>query len=165
VLPYVWAEGGDLFTADRKKFALNEPAAIKGLERIVRQYKDGLMPQDTITANADAITRWFVNGPGRDAPGLRGGGPEHAKGRRHPLRSVVAADRRPEPQADHRVQVEYRGIATPSKLVEPSWTFLKFLRGPAGEGETLYMQAKRMARPWPTTSTGRCTPTRPSSPR
>ena len=36
------------------------------------------------------------------------------------------------------------GINADSANVEGAWTFLKFLRGPEGEGESLYMQAKRI---------------------
>ncbi len=144
VLPYVWAEGGDLFTPDRKKFALNEPAAIRGLERLVRQYKEGLMPQDTITANADAMTRWFVN----DRVAMRLGSVAEVLSTQKVEGTRFEAWSQPGGPGRKRTTV-YKsnlvGIATPSKLVEPSWTFLKFLRGPSGEGETLYMQAKRMA--------------------
>lgn len=37
------------------------------------------------------------------------------------------------------------GINSRTDKLEPAWEFLTFLRGPDGQGEELYMRARRMA--------------------
>jgi multiple sugar transport system substrate-binding protein len=142
ILPFVWANGGDLFNADKTKFTLDQPVATAAIQRLVDLYKKGYMPPETVSATADINTRLFVNDKVamRMASGMEVLSMQKVDG----LRFEVY----PMPRGVSRNATVYKsnvvGIASGSKNIAAAWTFLKFLRGPEGKGETLYMQAKRM---------------------
>jgi multiple sugar transport system substrate-binding protein len=143
VLPFVWAQGGDLYNDARDTFTLHQPEAVAGLQRLADMYAEGLMPEDSITATADTLTRWFAN----DRIGMRLGsaaeilGAQAVEGLRFEVMNM------PTGPGGNRTTV-YKsniiGIGSASDKEEAAWDFLKFLRGPEGQGEELYMRAKRM---------------------
>lgn len=144
VLPFIWAEGGDLFSPDRARFAMNEAPAIRALERIARMYAEGTIPEDSVTADANALTRWFVNGQ----IGMRMGAvseilsTQAVEGVRFEVINMPTGPNEPNTTV---YKSNIVGINARTRDLEPSWDFLKFLRGPDGEGEELYMIAKRMS--------------------
>jgi ABC-type glycerol-3-phosphate transport system substrate-binding protein len=145
ILPHVWAEGGDLFSEDRERFTLHEPAAVRGLDRLARMYAEGLIPEDAITAQGDTITRWFVN----NQIGMRMGAvsdilsTQAVEGVRFEVINMPTGG--PQNPRTTVYKSNIVGIGTASDDVEAAWDFLKFLRGPEGQGEELYMRAKRMS--------------------
>ena len=134
VLPFVWAQGGDLFNEERDTFTLHEPEAAAGLQVLADMYAEGLMPEDSITAEPDTVTRWFVN----DRVGMRLGSAagilstQAVEGMRFEVMNM------PTGPGGNRTTV-YKsniiGIGTASDEVEAAWDFLKFLRGPEGRSE------------------------------
>ncbi len=142
MLPFVWANGADLFNADKSKFAMNSAAAAAGMQRIADLYQEGLMPQDSVTADAETLTRWFIN----NKVALRMGSAAEILS----LQKVegIRFEAWPMPTGVSKEATIFKsniiGLNSKSKKTEDAWIFLKFLRGPEGQGETLYMQAKRM---------------------
>ncbi len=144
ILPFVWAEGGDLFDESRERFTLNEPEAVRALDRLAEMYAEGLIPEDSITAQTDTLTRWFVNGQ----IGMRMGAVSEILSTQAVEGARFEVINMPTGPAGNRTTV-YKsnivGIGSASQNVEAAWDFLKFLRGPEGQGEELYMIAKRMS--------------------
>lgn len=142
MLPFVWAGGGDVFSSDRSRFTMNAPEATAALQTVADLYRRGLMPQDTITADADTLSRWFIN----NKIAMRMGSAAEILS----LQKVdgIRFEAWPMPGGVRRDTTVFKsnivGLNKNTALKEEAWTFLKFLRGPEGEGETLYMKAKRM---------------------
>ena len=142
VLPFVWAEGGDLFNKDRTEFTFDRPEAVAALQRLANAYQNGAMPHDSLVADGDAIVRWFVNNKlamfqGAAAEILSVQKIDGCRFEVWPAPGNVVKD-------TTLFKSNIIGINKSSKHVEAAWEFLKFLRGPEGQGETLYMEAKRM---------------------
>jgi multiple sugar transport system substrate-binding protein len=142
ILPFVWANGGDLFNADRTKFTLDQPAAVQAIQRLADLLKQGYLPPETVSATADINTRLFVNGK----VAMRMGSAAEILSTQKV--EGVRFEVMPMPNGKIKNASVFKsniiGIATGSKKQEAAWTFLKYLRGPEGKGETLYMKAKRM---------------------
>ncbi len=144
VLPFIWANGGDMFDESRDNFTMNEPEAVEALDWLAGLYADGVIPEDAITADADALTRWFVNGE----IGMRMGSAaeilstQAVEGARFEVMNMPTGD-----GIDNTTVYKSNiiGINSRSDKVDAAWEFIKFLRGPDGLGEELYMQARRMA--------------------
>ena len=142
ILPFVWANGGDLFDPARKTFTLDRPEAVQAIQTLADYYKQGYLPPDTMSATADSMTRYFVN----NKMAMRMGSAAEILS----TQKVEGArfEVWPMPTGKSRNATVFKsniiGLAANTKQVEPAWAFLKFLRGPSGQGETLYMQAKRM---------------------
>jgi ABC-type sugar transport system, periplasmic component len=142
ILPWVWANGGDLFNADRSKFTLDQPASTQAIQRLADLQKNKYMSPDTVSATADINTRLFVNG--KIAMRVGSAAEILSTQKVEGVRFEVL----PMPNGKFKNATVFKsnivGIGTGSKNQDAAWTFLKFLRGPEGQGETLYMQAKRM---------------------
>ncbi len=142
ILPWVWANGGDLFSADKSKFTLDQSAAVQAIQRLADLLKQGYLPPETVSATADINTRLFVNG--KVAMRMGSGAEILSTQKVEGVRFEVM----PMPNGKIKNTSVFKsnvvGIATSSKKQEAAWTFLKYLRGPEGKGETLYMKAKRM---------------------
>jgi multiple sugar transport system substrate-binding protein len=142
ILPWVWANGADLFNADRSKFTLDQPAATQAIQRLADLLKAGYLPPETVAATADINTRLFVNGK----VAMRMGSAAEILSTQKV--DGVRFEVLPMPNGRVKNTTVYKsnvvGIASGTKNYDAAWKFLTFLRGPAGQGETLYMQAKRM---------------------
>ncbi len=142
MFPFVWANNGDLLNADKTKFAMNSPEAVAALDRIASLYQEGLMPEDCVTADPDTLTRWFIN----NKIAMRLGAASEILS----LQKVEGSrfEAWPMPSGASQQATIFKsniiGLNSKSKKTEDAWTFLKFLRGPQGEGESLYMKAKRI---------------------
>ena len=143
ILPFVWAEGGDLFDESRQRFTLTEPEAIRGLERYARLYRDRIMPEDSITAGVDAPTRWFVNNQIAMRMGAASDilSTQAVEGVRF---EVINMPTGPGSERSTIYKSNTIGINNRTANVESAWDFVLFLRGPSGEGEELYMRARRI---------------------
>ncbi len=142
ILPFIWAVGGDLFSADRKKFALDSPVAVKRLQELADLTKQGFFtdPAEFVTGVDNQM--FFANklAMKHDAVSF--------------LINAIQMQglewmALPFPSGDTISQTTINkgntvGIAASTKHLDAAWTFLKFLRGPGGQGERLYMKAKRM---------------------
>lgn len=142
ILPWVWANGGDLFNADRSKFALDQPAAVQAIQRLADLLKAGYLPPETVSATADINTRLFVNG--KVAMRMGSAAEILSTQKVEGVRFEVL----PMPNGKNKNTTVFKsnivGIASGTKNFDAAWKFLTFLRGPEGKGETLYMKAKRM---------------------
>ncbi len=142
ILPWVWANGGDLFSADRSKFTLDQSAAVQAIQRLADLLKQGYLPPETVSATADINTRLFVN----NKVAMRMGSAAEILSTQKV--EGVRFEVMPMPNGKFKNTSVFKsnivGIAAGSKKQDAAWTFLKYLRGPEGKGETLYMQAKRM---------------------
>lgn len=140
LFPFVWANGGDIFSEDRTEFTLNSPKATAALQNIADMYQAGLLPQDSVIADPDILTRWFVN----NKVAMRMGSAAEILS----LQKVegVRFEAWPMPGAAKKDTTVFKsnvvGLNGKSDKTEAAWTFLKYLRG--DEGETLYMKAKRI---------------------
>jgi multiple sugar transport system substrate-binding protein len=142
ILPWVWANGGDLFNADRTKFTLDQAAAVQAIQRLADLLKQGYLPPETVSATADINTRLFVNG--KIAMRMGSAAEILSTQKVEGVRFEVL----PMPNGKFKNTSVFKsnivGIASSTKNLDAAWKFLTFLRGPEGKGETLYMQAKRM---------------------
>ena len=68
ILPFVWANGGDLLDAGKKNFILDKPAAAQAIQRLVKMYNEGVMPPEFISGVSDN-GRLFINNKVAMAPG------------------------------------------------------------------------------------------------
>ncbi len=138
-LPFIWADGGNVLSDDLNTYTLDNPNAYTQLQRLSDQYKKGNLPKDTITADADTLTRWFTN----NTVAMRSGSSmdiltiqnvEGAKFEAYPMPGSVVKN-----------TTVYKSneicMAKNSKNKDAAWEFMKFLRG--NSGETLYVQARR----------------------
>lgn len=141
-LPFVWANGGDLFNKDRTQFTLDQPEAYDAIQKLADLYQQGYMPQDSLDANSDVFDRWFVN---NKLAMYQGAASEILT-----VQKVEGTEFEawPYPNGKIKKTTVYKsnivGISPQTKVLEPAWTFLKFLRGPSGQGEALYMKAHRI---------------------
>lgn len=60
--PYIWASGGDVFSADSKTEALDNPALRNTLAMYRRMWKDGVMPGGVKTDNGSNFISPFFSG-------------------------------------------------------------------------------------------------------
>lgn len=143
ILPWVWANGGDLFNAEKTKFTLDQPASVQAIQRLADMLKAGYLPPETVSATADINTRLFVNGK----VAMRMGSAAEILSTQKV--DGVRFEVLPMPNGKFKNTSVFKsnivGVSTSSKNQEAAWTFLKFLRGPEGQGESLYMKAKRCA--------------------
>jgi multiple sugar transport system substrate-binding protein len=142
ILPWVWANDGDLFNAAKTKFTLDQPAAVQAIQRLADLIKQGYIPPEAVSATADINTRLFVNG--KIAMRMGSAAEILSTQKVEGVRFEVL----PMPNGKIKNTSVFKsnivGIAAGTKNFDAAWKFLKFLRGPEGKGETLYMQAKRM---------------------
>jgi multiple sugar transport system substrate-binding protein len=142
ILPWVWENGGDLFDASRTHFTLDQPAAYEAIQRMAELYKQGYMPPDALNSKADVLDRWFVN----DKLAMYiGSAAEILTVQKVPGVEFEAWSM---PNGNVKRTTVYKsniiGISPQTKHLDQAWQFLQFLRGPKGEGETLYMKAHRI---------------------
>ncbi len=143
ILPFVWANGGDIFSPDRQRFTLNEPAAVEALEWLAGLYREGIMPEDTVSADAEMITRWFIN----NRLAMRMGSAAEILTKQAEGATRFEVMNMPTGAGGRDTTVfksNIIGINARSQNVEAAWNFIKFLRGPEKQGEELYMKAQRM---------------------
>jgi len=123
---------------------MNEAPAVEGLELLARMYGEGVIPEDSITADPNALTRWFVNGQVAMRMGAASEilSTQAVEGVRFEVLNMPTGG----PTHDRTTVYKSNiiGLNGRTRSVEAAWDFLKFLRGPEGEGEELYMRAKRM---------------------
>lgn len=143
ILPFVWGVGGDLFDKDRKKFTLDSPEAVKRIQELADLVKQGLLADPAEFAATGVGSRMFFT---------------NKLAMKHDSVSFLINAIQveglewmalPFPSGDKTSQTTINkanvvGIAVSTKNLGAAWTFLKFLRGPGGAGERLYMKAKRM---------------------
>lgn len=128
---WVWAFGGDLFTPDRKRSRMDDPAAIEGMRFYV-----GLSQQDRVAPRAaDAMGQdfedMFASQRAAIIPDSRYVYKRFLKKRK--LR--FAWDLAPMPRARTQATTFIWGgncILKSTPHPEEAWTFLKFLSGPEG---------------------------------
>lgn len=143
ILPFVWANGGDLFDPPKKRFALDQPAAYQAIQKLADLYQQGYMPQDMLNAPSNTvINRWFIN----DKLAMMGGAAVDIL----TIQKIEGAEFEawPSPNGKIKETTVYKsnivGISPGTRKLDAAWTFLTFLRGPDGEGEALYMKARRI---------------------
>ncbi|HUX20792.1 MAG TPA: extracellular solute-binding protein, partial [Spirochaetia bacterium] len=141
-LPFVWENGGDLFNKDRSKFTLDQPAAYQALQKLADLYQQGYMPQDSLSATSDVFDRYFVN---NKLAMYQGAASEILT-----VQKVAGTEFEAWsfPNGAIKQTTVYKsnidGISPHTTKLEAAWSFLKFLRGPDGGGEALYMKAHRI---------------------
>jgi multiple sugar transport system substrate-binding protein len=142
ILPWVWGNGGDIFSADRAAFTLDRPQATDAIQRLADLYRQGYMPVDTVSATTDILDRWFVN----NRIAMREGAANNILN----LQKVdgLRFEAWPMPGGTVKRSTLYKSnitaLGSRIKDVDEAWDLLKFLRAPDGQGETLYMNAKRV---------------------
>jgi len=143
VLPFLWMEGQDLFDKNRTKFTLNTPEAAKKIEELKALVKEGVFTSPFELTASDATLRYFS----QDKVAMMIGQASTILS----LQKIEGVDFaiRPIPgTAKYPAVTTYKsnivGISSGTKKEKAAWEFLKFLRGPSLEGETLYMKAKRI---------------------
>jgi multiple sugar transport system substrate-binding protein len=143
VLPFLWMEGQELFDATRTKFALNTPETAKKIEELKALVKDGVSTSPFELTASDAALRYFSQGRvammiGQASTILS---LQKIEGVDFAIRPIPGTAKYP---AVTTYKSNIVGISAGSKKEKAAWEFLKFLRGPSLEGETLYMKAKRI---------------------
>ena len=142
ILPFVWENGGGLFDKSRQHFTLDQPAAYEALQKLAALFSAGDMPQDSLNANGDVLARWFVN---NKLAMYEGAASDILNLQKVPGTEFEAIAM---PNGTIKQTTVYKsnivGISPETKHLNQAWTFLQFLRGPSGEGETLYMKAHRI---------------------
>jgi multiple sugar transport system substrate-binding protein len=143
LLPFIWANGGDLFDKSRTKFALNQPAATKQLQEIARLIKQGVFADPSELTSPEVINRWMVNNKlamriGAAAEILSLQQFDGFEFEIYPCPGSVKN------RKTTVIKSNVVGISATSKNTDAAWKFLKFLRAPGQRGEVLYMMAKRM---------------------
>jgi multiple sugar transport system substrate-binding protein len=142
LFPFIWANGGDLFNADRSEFAMNQPEAVQALQYMADLYQRNLLPQDSVSADGDTLDRWFIN----NRVAMRIGAASSILSLQKA--GNVRFEAWPMPGGKVKNTTVFKsnivGLSADTDITEEAWTLLKFLRGPEGEGESLYMKAKRM---------------------
>ncbi|WP_319559596.1 sugar ABC transporter substrate-binding protein [Marispirochaeta sp.] len=143
ILPFVWANGGDLFDPSMTYFAFDKPEAYEAIQKLADLYREGYMPQDALNAPSNTVlNRWFVN----NKLAMMGGAASDIL----TIQNVEGTEFEAWPLPNGRIKktTVYKsnivGISSQSKKIDQAWTFLKFLRGPEGVGEELYMKAHRI---------------------
>ena len=142
ILPWVWANGGDIFDAGRSTFTLDRPEATEAIQRLADLYTQGYMPSDTVSATTDILDRWFVN----NRIAMREGAANNILN----LQKVegIRFEAWPMPGGRQKRSTLFKSnitaIGSSIKDMESAWDFLKFLRSPDGQGEAMYTQAKRV---------------------
>ena len=140
-LPFIWANGGNLLSADKKTFTLDSDEACKGIQTIADLYQDGCIPKDTVSISEDTITRWFTNG----SIAMRFGSlvdvisTQKVEGSKFEVWTM--------PSGIVKNTTVYKSneicLSKDSQVKDAAWEFMKFLRG--NEGERLYVKAKRIS--------------------
>lgn len=140
LLPYIWANGGNLLSDDLNTFILDQPEACKGIQMIADLYQEGYLPKDTISVDADTLTRWFTNG----SIAMRPGSAMDLLTTQNIEGSRVEAWTMPGGVTKNTTVYKSNEIciSKDSNVKDAAWTFMTFLRG--NEGERLYITARRM---------------------
>lgn len=143
LLPWVWADGGDLFDKTRTKFTLNSKTAVAKIQEIADLCKQDIFPDPAQFPSAEVLNRWSVNnkvamrfGSAQEVLALQG-----VNGFEFEVLPYPGGSNNPRTTLFKSNTV---GISSSSKQQKAAWAFLKFLRAPGERGEILYMQAKRM---------------------
>ncbi len=140
LLSYIWANGGSLFTEDKNTFTLDQPEAYEAIQTIADLYQDGYLPKDTLSVDAETLTRWFTNGSLAMRPGSAGDllSTQNVEG------SKVEAWTMPGGMIKNTTVYKSNEIcmSKDSKVKDATWEFMKYLRG--NEGEKLYIAARRI---------------------
>ncbi|MDP3176565.1 MAG: sugar ABC transporter substrate-binding protein, partial [Spirochaetaceae bacterium] len=142
ILPWVWANGGDLFNAEKTKFTLDQAPSVQAIQRLADLLKQGYMPPETVSATADINTRLFVNG--KIAMRMGSAAEILSTQKVEGVRFEVMPMPNGKIKSTSVVKSNIIGMASGGKKQDAAWAFMKYLRGPEGKGETLYMKAKRM---------------------
>jgi multiple sugar transport system substrate-binding protein len=143
IFPFVWQNGGNLFDASRKKFTLDQPEAYEAIQRLADLYQQGYMPQEMMNMAAHSTApRWFVN----DKLAMYQGTASEILTIQNVEGTEFEAWTMPNGENRRTTVVKSNtiGISPGTKKLDAAWTFVEFLRGPSGEGETLYMKAHRI---------------------
>ena len=139
--PFIWAEGGNLFSDDLNTYTLNNPEAYKTIQQLANLYQQGYMPKDSITSDTEVFTRWFVNGS------LAMMGAASMQVLTFQKIGGVRFEVYPLPGGSVvKNTTVYKSneicMAKDSKHKDAAWEFMKFLRG--NEGEKFYVNSKRV---------------------
>ena len=59
-LPFIWMNGGDIISADRKKATVNQPAAVEAVTFYTDFFKKGLSPASTLENDGNTNRRLFI---------------------------------------------------------------------------------------------------------
>jgi multiple sugar transport system substrate-binding protein len=140
--PYIWANGGELLDASRKRFQLDQRPSYEAVQKIAELYQGSYMPPETLITGTQtaSVPTWIINNKVAMFQGtaavvlmLQNAGVKFAV---YPLPSGRATS--------HTTVVKSNttSISTNTKYPEEAWKFCAFARG--DEGETFYMQAKRV---------------------
>jgi multiple sugar transport system substrate-binding protein len=139
ILPFVWADGGNLLSDDRQTYTMDKPEAYKRVQDLADLYQQGYLPKDSISADADMLSRWFTQGNlammvGTAQQILTIQKVEGVRFEAYPM---------PGGKIKNTTTVKSNEIcmSTTSKYKDATWKFMSFLRG--NEGERLYVKARR----------------------
>ena len=141
VLPYVWANGGDLLDETKTEFVFDQPEAYEAIQMLADLYQDGCMPPETLMVGTQtaSVPSWFIN----DKVAM-------FRGTAANILTVQQANKRfevwPMPSGINSettvVKSNATSIAKDSEHLDAAWLFATYLRG--DEGESIYMEAKRV---------------------
>lgn len=144
-LPYIWANGGDLFDASRKKFTLNKPESVQRFQELADLIKEGVIPDPASLTSGDVVNRWMVN----DKIAMRIGSAaeilslQKIDGFEFEVLPFPGTVKNPNVTV-YKSNIVGIGSTAKKEQEEAAWKFLKFLRGPGERGEILYSQSKRI---------------------
>ncbi len=140
---YIWGNGGDLFDKNRKKFTLDKPQAYQKIQELADLVKEGVFPDPAQFTTSDIMNRWVINHKlaMRIVAALEIISLQSVDGFEFEVLPFPGTDKFPRATVYKSNVV---GISNNTKKEKAAWAFLKFLRGPGGRGEVLYMQAKRI---------------------
>jgi multiple sugar transport system substrate-binding protein len=141
--PYIWANGGELLDVSKKRFQLDQRPSYEAVQKIAELYQGSYMPPETLITGTQtaSVPTWIINNKVAMFQGtaavvlmLQNAGVKFAV---YPLPSGRATS--------HTTVVKSNttSISTDTKYPEEAWKFCAFARG--DEGETFYMQAKRVS--------------------
>ncbi len=141
--PFIWAHGGDLFDKNRKKFTLDQPQSIQGIQAIVDLIKDGTIPDPAQFTSAAVVNRWMTN----HKVALRTGTAQEiitlqrVEGFEFEVLPCPGTAKNPNVTIS---KSNVTAMSASTKKDKAAWEFLKYMRAPGQEGEMLYMKAKRV---------------------
>lgn len=146
ILPYIWGAGEDLFNKDRTKFALTTPGAAKKIDEIAKLIKAKTFADPAVFTNADVLMRYFVQGKVGMMMGAASSilSLQKTDGFEFTLLPFPGTAKVPAVTISKSNTVSMYSKIKDKKVEAAAWEFLQFLRAPGQQGETLYMQAKRM---------------------
>lgn len=146
ILPFIWGAGEDIFTKDRMKFALTTPGATKKIDELAALVKAKTFADPAIFTNGDVLMRYFVQGKVAMMMGAASTilSLQKSEGVEFTLLPFPGTAKVPAVTISKSNTISLYSKIKDKKVADAAWKFLKFLRAPGEQGETLYMQAKRM---------------------